>query len=61
MKCWLCMNPVRLRIGGCEVTTPKEALALLGIFKTKKLGREICGPKAEFAEIDWLQVKETKR
>jgi hypothetical protein len=52
MKAWLCMTPVRLRVGGVESACPPEALALLGVFRTKKLGREVCGKSATFVEIE---------
>ena len=58
MRAWLCLNPVRLQmttVGGQEVNAPcpKEALALLAVFRTTKLGREINGRKAQFLPVDW--------
>ena len=58
MKAWLCLNPVRLEIipvGGkpIAVTAPPESMALLGVYKTKKLARSVHGPKAVLQEVDW--------
>jgi len=58
MRAWLCLNPVQLKMatlysGEIEVQCPKEALTLLAVYRTKKLGREVHGKKAVFHEVDW--------
>lgn len=52
MKAWLCLNPVRLSVGGAESEVPPECLCLLAVYKYKKTGREIHGSKAQFISLD---------
>lgn len=59
MRAWLCMKPVRLQVAGRPTATPPEALALLAVYKTKKLAREVHGPDAPLVPVEWpcKQVK----
>jgi hypothetical protein len=60
MRAWICLTPVRLSFSGWKLATPPESVALLGVFRTKKSGREVCGPKAAFLEVEWPVEKGTK-
>ena len=59
MKAWLCTTPVRLKVAGIETKGPPEALGLLAVYKYKKTGREIHGPKAEFIGVEWTPKEAT--
>lgn len=51
-KLWLCLSGVRLQIAGQEIAKPPECEALLAVYRTKKAGREVSGPKAKFMRVE---------
>ena len=59
MKAWLCMTPVQMQLvgSGQRLSLPPESLGLLSVYKTKKAGRVVHGPNAQFAEVDWEKEK----
>ena len=60
MKGWLCLNPLKMQLpDGTPLKPPADALAMLGVFKTKKAGRVVFGPYAQFLEVD-VPIKKEK-
>ncbi len=57
MKVWLCLTPAHFQMAGVPITPPPESLAILALYKTKKQGRLIHGPKAQFIEMEWSGEK----
>jgi hypothetical protein len=51
-KGWLCMTPVHFEVMGLKTRLPKNCLALLAVYKTKKAAREIAGPRAVLLPVD---------
>ncbi len=52
-RLWLCLMPVQMTVGGEEIThLPEESVHLLAVYKTKKAGRAVHGPEAQFIELE---------
>lgn len=71
MKGYLCLNQGKMQVTigrdamtGEEIklflSMPKDCLAMLAVFRTKKAAREVHGPKAQLMEVDVPDKKEAK-
>ena len=63
MKAWLCLNPLIMSIQTLDgkvlkLDLPEEALAILGVFRTKKAARKVFGRKAILLSVERNRIED---